>query len=119
VIKVFDVRATVVGEQIFAAKIDSQSGKSKLDWRMDYSVPVTEIVLPAEVASASLKLMRRLQLNYAAFDFCVDAHGKHWFLELNCGGQYLWVEQRAHLPISREIAELLAGNTIPICKAPS
>jgi glutathione synthase/RimK-type ligase-like ATP-grasp enzyme len=34
-----DIRATIIGDKIFAAEIDSQRGKSPFDWRFDHTVP--------------------------------------------------------------------------------
>lgn len=108
--KDFEVRATVVGKEIFAVRIDSQKGSSKLDWRMDYAVPMEAMKLPSETCRAMLELMRFFQLEYAAFDFCVDTNGIFQFLELNCGGQYLWLEHRTGLEISQQVALLLTGR---------
>lgn len=109
-----EVRATVVGECIFAARIDSQAGKAKTDWRLDYTVPMDACELPDDIAEKSLQLMRKLGLNYAAFDFIVDIDGKYVFLELNCAGQYLWLENRTGQPISMELARLLSGKSKPL-----
>ncbi len=92
--KKFDVRTTVVGREMFSLKIDSQARGSRLDWRLDYSVPMEMIDLPNEISEKCLSIMRRMKLNYAAFDFCVDDDDRYFFLELNCAGQYLWAEQR-------------------------
>jgi glutathione synthase/RimK-type ligase-like ATP-grasp enzyme len=115
--KIFEVRATVVGEEIFAVRIDSQKGQSKTDWRLDYSVPMTAITLPDQVSNHCLEMMRHFSLNYAAFDFCVGTEEQYIFLELNCAGQYLWLEDRANLPISRQLAKLLTGKAKPIVAA--
>jgi len=114
VVKKFDVRATIVGKEIFAASIHSQSGQSKLDWRLDYGVPMMKLQLPQSVSKACISMMQQFKLNYAAFDFCVDAEDRYYFLELNCGGQYIWLEERTQLPISRQLALLFAGEAEPI-----
>jgi len=112
--KSYDVRTTIIGKKIFSIRIDSQEGKGKLDWRQDYSVPMTECQLPDDVAQACLLLMQRFGLNYGALDFCVTPEGEFYFLEINCAGQYLWIEQRTGMPISRELAKLLAGKAEPL-----
>ncbi len=117
VIKVYDVRTTIIGKEIFSLKIDSQAGDGNLDWRQDYSVEMTEYELPSDVSEACLNLMRMLGLNYGALDFCVSPDGEHYFLEVNCAGQYLWMEQRTELQISRALALLLAGKTEPLISA--
>ena len=112
--KAFDVRVTIVGKKIFAGRIHSQTGVGKIDWRHDYSVKMEPIELPIEIANACLELMRRLRLNYGAIDLCECASGDYVFLEINCAGQFLWLEQRANLPIALELAKLLARESEPL-----
>ena len=73
-----------------------------------------KLQLPQSVSKACISMMQQFKLNYAAFDFCVDAEDRYYFLELNCGGQYIWLEERTQLPISRQLALLLAGEAEPI-----
>ena len=112
--KTCDLRVTIVGMKIFAVRIQSQAGQGKLDWRTDYSVPMEVYRLPEQVADGCLRLMRALRLNYGALDFCVDDKGRHVFLEINCAGQYLWLEDKAKVDISQEVANLLAGRSEPL-----
>jgi hypothetical protein len=114
--KNFEVRVTAIGKKLFAGKIESQSVSSvgKTDWRLDYSVPMEDYELPDEVADSCLNLLRTLGLNYGAIDFCVDHDGRHVFLECNCAGQFLWLEKRTTLPLSLELAKLLAGMGDPV-----
>lgn len=114
--KRFDVRVTAVGKQLFAGRIDSQSGEGATDWRMDYRVPMEKYDLPEEVAEQCLSLLRLLGLNYGAIDLCVDEENRHIFLECNCAGQYMWMEMRTEMPISLELAKLLAGKVEPLCR---
>ncbi len=55
------------------------------------------ITLPADVAAGCFAMMRAFKLNYAAFDFCVTEDDRYFFLELNCAGQYIWLEERTDL----------------------
>ncbi len=112
--KAFELRVTIVGQEIFCALIDSQSGQGKIDWRQDYSVKMEPHRLPETTARQSLELMRKLGLNYGALDYCVTPEGEHIFLEINCAGQFLWMEQRCKLPISLEIAKLLTRQEEPL-----
>ncbi len=107
--KAFDLRVTIVGHKLFCIRIDSQSGEGKTDWRNDYSVAMEAFELPGEIQTKCLNLMRRLGLNYGALDFILTPDDQYVFLEINCAGQYLWIEQRTSLQISKEIANLLAG----------
>lgn len=108
--KTCDVRITVVGEKIFAAAIDSQKGEGKVDFRMDYSVPMSVHKLPGAVQDGILKLMNKLGLVFGAFDFCLDEQNNHYFLEVNPAGQWLWMEDSLGLPISAELARLLTAS---------
>lgn len=112
--KSFELRATVVGKKIFCLKIDSQSGSGKIDWRHDYTVEMESFDLPDDVSIRCLDLMKRLGLNYGAIDMIHSEAGDYIFIEINCAGQYLFAEERAKLPISLEIAKLLAGQSEPL-----
>jgi len=113
--KLYDIRVTAIGKKLFPVRIDSQAGEGKVDWRSDYSVPMELIDLPDDVADRCLTLIRRLGLNYGAIDLCVDKHGCHVFFEINCAGQYLWMENRIEeLDISLELAKLLSGKGEPM-----
>lgn len=108
--KRIELRVTVVGNEIFSLSIDSQTGKGTVDWRLDYEVEMKQIVLPDEIKSKCLAMMKRLGLNYGAFDFIVTPEMDYVFVEVNPQGQYLWAELRCEMPISLEIAKLLTGN---------
>ncbi len=112
--KAYDLRVTIVGQKVFCIKIDSQAGAGKLDWRHDYSVAMDAFDLPSEIAEQCLSLMRKLGLNYGAIDFVLSPDHKYYFLEINCAGQYMWIEHRTEMPISLELARLLAGVAPPL-----
>lgn len=114
VAKKADVRVTAIGARLFATHIESQSGSGKLDWRNDYSVPMTAWTLPDDVSEKCLLVLKALGLNYGAFDFCLDEDDNYVFLEVNPAGQYLWVEERTNQPLTREMALLLAGRSEPL-----
>lgn len=104
--KEFEVRYTVVGENHFVCKIDSQkSDTAKIDWRR-YDIPNTPHFIlnpPAEIKENVSKLMTELGLEYGALDFIVDKR-KNWvFLEVNSMGQFLWIEDLTGLAISESI----------------
>jgi glutathione synthase/RimK-type ligase-like ATP-grasp enzyme len=73
--------------------------------------------LPETLQTQCLDLMKRLGLNYGALDFILSENGDYIFLEINCAGQYLWIEQKTDLRISREIANLLTGKSKPLVPA--
>jgi glutathione synthase/RimK-type ligase-like ATP-grasp enzyme len=106
--KAYEVRATVVGDRIFAVRIDSQANpETAIDWRrrpFDVDEPIE---LPADIQAKTHTLMRAFGLNYGAFDFIVTPDGRHVFLEVNPAGQYLWVEAETKLPITTALVDLL------------
>lgn len=106
---VYDVRITVVGDEIFAAAIHSQDTSYKVDFRMDMDRARIEAVeLPAELREKLLRLMRHLGLEYGAIDMRKRPDGQWVFLEINPAGQYLFIEQKTNQPISKALAKHLA-----------
>ena len=115
VAKAFEVRATVVGDQVFAASIDSQSSPvAQVDWRKDGMALLEDwkhYDLPVSVRQKLLKLMDRFKLNYGAADFIVTPDRRHVFLEINPAGEFFWLEKWPGLPISSAIADVLLGRS--------
>lgn len=89
-----ELRVTIIGEEIFAAEIDSQSNPlTAVDWR-DYSVPMrmTKGSLPPDVAAKCLRFVKHYGLNFSAIDMIRRPDGEHVFIENNPNGQWLFVE---------------------------
>lgn len=110
--KQFELRVTVVGEQMFACKIDSQrmdEDKGKVDWRQGYEhgLRYEPYVLPESIRNFCLAYLQRLHLNFGCFDFIVTPQEEYVFLECNPNGQWLWIEQETGMKISQAMAECL------------
>ena len=104
-----DLRITVIGDSIFAAEIDARQTSYPVDMRMVVGeAKVRPVELPPELAVALLELQRRLQLVYGAIDVRRTPEGEYYFLEVNPAGQWLFVEQRTGLPITKAMAQCLA-----------
>ena len=69
------------------------------------------ILLPAEVSERCVALVQQLGLQYGAIDLILDEDDCYTFLEINPNGQWAWIENLTHLPISKEIANLLIRHT--------
>jgi MvdD-like protein with pre-ATP grasp domain len=113
VAKRLEVRATVVGDRVFAAEIHSQaSHRTRQDWRRyDHANTRYAIhALPAEHERRCVELTRRLGLCYGAIDLIVTPDGEYVFLEINPAGEYGWVEDLTRLPISEAICDLLLAG---------
>jgi glutathione synthase/RimK-type ligase-like ATP-grasp enzyme len=111
--KKYDVRATVVGDELFAAALHTEDIEAaRVDWRhVPYNlIPHTPIIVPEGIARASFALCRRLNLRFAALDFVVSEKDDWYFLEANPAGQWLWIEDLTGLPIARAIAQLLVSG---------
>jgi len=109
--KELELRITIVGREFLAAAIHSQrSEKSKVDWRK-YDLektPYESYALPTEVQKKLRALLDEMGLIYGAVDCILRPDGEIVFLEVNPGGQWLWVEMLTNLPIGNTIAGELA-----------
>lgn len=112
--KMFDIRITVVGNDVFAASIDSQAREeTKYDCRqgMMNELKHEAITLPSEIVNKCLSLTRSYGLYFSTIDMAIDKSGKYVFFELNPNGQYLWIEKLTGLPITKAIAHSLMNPT--------
>jgi ATP-grasp ribosomal peptide maturase len=104
-----DVRATVVGDHVYAADLFCDDPDIPLDWRADYSkIRYERTKLPAQVEASLLTLTRQLGLRFCAADFIVDTDERYYFVDLNPNGEWGWIEHAVGLPIAAAVAELLA-----------
>ncbi len=104
-----DLRVTVVGDRIFPAAIYAGNTDYPVDFRMSLGqARVEPTTLPDKVAGQIREFMNRLGLIYGAIDMRRSADGKHVFLEINTAGEFLFIEERTGLPISKALAEWLA-----------
>ena len=112
--KQYDIRVTVVSDEIFAARIDSQSNQETMtDWRVGENIlPHEAITLPQSIQGQCLELLRRLDLQFGAIDFVETPDGEYIFLEINPNGQWAWIETQTGLPISDTIAKKLVNEHV-------
>lgn len=113
---IFDIRVTVVDNQVYAAKVVLKEAKEKnvLDWRIGHAKDKGRLffdayALPQEVAEKCVELTKRLGLKFGAFDLIYSKDGI-WFLEINPNGQWAFIEQATGQPIGKAIAALLEHN---------
>ncbi len=108
--KAFDLRVTVVGDRLFACRIDSQDDEQgTVDWRQvgAGALPIRPCELDTDTTERCLSLMRRLGLELAGLDLIVTPKGETVFLEVNAAGQWLWVQEATGMPIASAIADQL------------
>ncbi len=93
VVKQFDVRMVLLGATVYSCSLHNPKGA--IDWRQDAGqglVRVEPIETPPEVEKAVLDFAAKSGIAYGSFDFAVDAQGQWWYLEVNEGGQFLWLD---------------------------
>lgn len=108
--KAFDLRVTVVGERLFACRIDSQGhDHGTVDWRQAGAgaLPIEPCELDPDLARRCRALTRRMGLDYAGLDLIATPTGETVFLEVNAAGQWLWVQEATGMPIAAAIVEQL------------
>lgn len=112
--KQLELRITVVGNDVFACAIHSQTSENaKVDWREDLDALKHEAFqLPDEIAEKCVQLTKALGLSFGCIDMILTPAGEYVFLEVNPNGQWLWIEERTGLPIADAIANLLMNPSI-------
>ena len=113
--KSYEIRVTVIGDRIFAAKIESRRGEAFLDWRQEYGnsdMVMSAMSLDAKTIHGIRGLMHAFDLRYGCIDFAVDRQGQVVFLEINPGGQFLFVEDYVpELRLLHAFASMLAARS--------
>lgn len=105
--KIADLRVLIVGERVFAVRIDS----GLLDWRTDYSALSYRVVdLPDRLSRTLQDYLRLFGLVSGSFDLALDKNGESHWLELNPNGQWGWLATETGLPMATAFAELLTSG---------
>jgi hypothetical protein len=99
----FDLRVLVIGDKVFAGRIEYDDPAEVYDSRF-VPTQVSPHVLPPEVEERLVRLVQSFGLVYSAIDLRFSDELGYVFFESNPEGQFLWIEVEADLPISREIA---------------
>lgn len=108
--KSFEVRWIAIEKEHFVCQINSQESKiADIDWRRYDLANTPHLILkpPKPIIDRVEKLMSLMGLAYGALDFIVTPENKWVFLEINCFGQWLWIENLTGLKISDSIARWL------------
>jgi glutathione synthase/RimK-type ligase-like ATP-grasp enzyme len=113
--KKYELRVTVMGSYIFTCKLDSQSltaDTGAIDWRQgyDYGLKHEMIDTPEVIASFCREYLRRFNLNFGCFDFIVTPEDEYVFLECNPNGQWGWIEDECHVPMSEALLDCLVNR---------
>lgn len=113
--KDYELRVTVIGNQLFAARIDSQQDeRTEIDCRdMSAAISYSKYQLPVDWAQRILGFVQSYGLSYSALDFIVTTDQKLIFLENNPNGQFLYIEQLVpELKLCQAMADLLVEKAL-------
>jgi glutathione synthase/RimK-type ligase-like ATP-grasp enzyme len=104
------LRITIVDDELFCASIESEQEYAVSDWRLDPNPVIRAVETPPELGASLLELMRRLGIRYGAVDMVIGRDGECYFLEVNPGGQFLFVEIQTDQPISLALANAVSSK---------
>ncbi|WP_145958664.1 ATP-grasp domain-containing protein [Xanthomonas oryzae] len=110
--KKLELRVVAVGSEVFTCSIRN-SNTDCIDFRFyqtDESLIYSSFKTPPKLKEAMLKLTHFFGLQMASSDFCVDEDGEIFFLDLNPGGAFLFVEYWGGSRIVANVAALLGGG---------
>ena len=116
--KKYELRITVMGPYVFTCKLDSQlltPETGSVDWRQgyDYGLKHEIIETPSELERFCKQYLNKLNLYFGCFDFIVTPDDEFVFLECNPNGQWGWIEDECHVPMSEAMVDCLQ-NCLPV-----
>lgn len=103
-----DIRVTVAGDEVIAAKIVSdQDCGVDIDWRrfkdkLNYQI----ISLPKDVEKKCLQLVRELNLSFGGIDLVLYKN-VYYFIEINPTGEWSWLQQSTGFRYDKVIVKAL------------
>lgn len=105
-----DLRAILIGDDVFATEIHGLSEETYVDFRTDYSkLRYAPHQLPDHIREALLAINCAYHLHYSAIDLVYTPDERYVFLELNPAGQFGWLEGRTGVPLYHTLAKLLGS----------
>ena len=117
--KDFELRIVYFGDEIIAARINSQCHPDgQMDWRAvpDGELAVEPYQLPKEIQQKIKAFMRQMGLVFGSLDFVVTPNGEHVFLEVNEQGQFLWLEDyNDDLPMLDMFIQFILNRSTRFC----
>ena len=104
--KIFDLRVTVIGNEVFGCRIYSEYLDSRKAAGRYFPVDLQDTFV-----KQCLNMVKSLGLNFGAFDFVQSTDGNLYFLEINPNGQWGFIEKKTNLPLSKAMANLLISSS--------
>lgn len=102
-------RVVTVGDRAWGAVLDARD--LPVDWRAERRAHTSfrETALPDEVRSGALRIAGELQLGYSSQDW-LETDSRCVLLDVNPGGQWLFLPEPVSDAVSRAIADWLRGD---------
>jgi hypothetical protein len=106
--KLCEARVVAVGRTLLATLVHAGNTRAWIDWRNDYEAIVYQkVALDPGLGYAVCALLDTLGLSYAVLDFVVGPDHRWHFLAAHPHAGYELLEQRANLPVTATLADLL------------
>ena len=108
-----DIRVTIVGDNIFSTKINSQEVENSIvDWRREQeNIPKhTKTVIPKRIENLCFEITKKYKLVFSAIDLVKTKNDEFYFLELNPNGQWAWIEEQTGYQITEKLVEVLKNG---------
>ena len=104
-----DHRVHVVGEEVFACRIDSEAVDYRYAAWSGHHSSNRPVVLDDDVVKRCRALTEALGLDLAGIDVRQDTDGVWWCFEVNTSPGFVWFEHQTGQPVAEAVASLLAG----------
>jgi glutathione synthase/RimK-type ligase-like ATP-grasp enzyme len=105
-----DIRATVIGNTVYAASIKLNNAGVEGDWRLyKKEVKFSAITLPGEIEKKCIDIVKSCGLTFAGVDL-MESEGNFYFVELNPTGEWAWLVDSCGFAIPERICDELERN---------
>lgn len=106
-----NVRVHVIGEQVFATRIQTGAVDYRYAGRQGSSADLETVELDPQLARRCVKMVRSLGLAFAGIDLMLTDEDIYCF-EVNPNPGFSYFENITSQPIARAVAEYLAGHAV-------
>lgn len=102
----FDVRVHVVGERVFASRIESEDS----DYRYDKNSNIVAYQLDSQLEEICRRISVDLELPLVGIDLRIQPDGQVTCFEANPSPAFTWYEARTQQPITAALCDLLTAD---------
>lgn len=104
-----EFRANVVGERVFAARVESAADDYRYGPRQGHATRIFAATLPPEVEQRVVQMSADMRLLVAGVDLRLTPDGGWTCFEVNPSPGFLYYESATGQPITEAVADLLLG----------